>query len=171
MKKILSLLFAGLMSISGSLMAIPYPEVVDVDNSRTSMDYAPQIRELLNKIEHHKWEAENGLGYHFLQVEAPYESDANSTRIFVNVKTYLHGDLIGENVMYFIQSKYKGYIDIVDIRTSERLRVRYLPEEKAFGLFRGSRGDDKYLMVKDFNTENPNPQMAPMSERYKGFVF
>lgn len=171
MKKILSLVFAGLISISGSLMAVPYPEVIDVDNDRTSMDYAPQIRDLLNKIEHHKWEADNGLGYHFLQVDAPYKTENTALGIFVNVKTYLYGDLIGENIMYLIQSKYKGYIDIVDFRSSERLSVRYLPEGNAFGLFRGSKGDDKYVKVKDFNTVNPNPPIEPVSERHKGFIF
>ncbi len=45
-------------------------ERIDLPPNRTSMEYAPQAREFINKVANYKWEAENGEGFHFVESEA-----------------------------------------------------------------------------------------------------
>lgn len=163
MKKLVGIVFIGLIAISSSLMASNRPEMIKLDNSRTSMEYGPQIRHLLNKIENYKWETDIGIGYHFVQTEAPYEAPNINEKIFVNVKTFFYGKLAGETLMYLVQSRYKGYIDVVDFSSSDRFAIKYSEKDNTIGLLRYGRPDDIYNNVEVWS-ENPNPVEVPGSE-------
>ena len=108
MKKTLIIALAGLISISTASIASNKPEVIELEHSRTSMEYGPQIRNLVNKIENFKWQGDIGLGYHFVQTDPPYDGESTKDRIFLTANTFHYGDYVGETLMYLVQSKYKG---------------------------------------------------------------
>lgn len=171
MKNLLTIVFLSMMAISSSLIASEKIEILNLNNKRTSMEYGPQIRYLLNNIEHHKWETKIGLGYHIVQTEAPFVGESTADNIYVKVDTYFYGKLMGETLMYMVESKYKGYIDIVDFNTSDRITVRYSKENKNIELLRSYKRMDIYENVKEWS-KNPNPIVREKVEgRSRGFVF
>lgn len=170
MKNILKLVAFTMVLFSTSAMAIKDPVTVKLPSSRTSMDYAVPIRNLVNAIENYKWETKIGLGYHFVQMEAPFEGEATKDKIYVLTKTFFYGKLIGETEMYLVQSKYDGYIDIVDWRTSERLSVKYSKADNHIELFRAGKADDIYRNVNEWSV-NPNPPAPISTAEEDGWVF
>lgn len=131
------------------------------------MEYGPQIRNLVNKIENFKWQGDIGLGYHFVQTDPPYDGESTKDRIFLTANTFHYGDYVGETLMYLVQSKYNGYIDVVDFKTSDRFTVRYNEADNTIGFFKYGRPDTVYKSVEEW-PKNPNP----VEERGdRGFIF
>jgi len=144
-------------------------ERAQVKDNRTSMDYAPQVRDFINKVTNYKWEAENGEGFYFIEADKPYEDEFANQNMFLNVKTYFYGKPTGESLRYVIQSKFVGFLEVVDWENSTILNLRLLPDGSLESYM--SNGElMKFRKVQEWS-ENPDPVEDLGSAEERGLVF
>ena len=144
-------------------------ERIDLDPNRTSMEYAPQARDFINKVTNYKWEAENGEGFYFIEADKPYESEFANQNMFLNVKTYFYGTPTGESLRYVIQSEFVGFLEVVDWENSTILNLRLLPDGSLESYM--SNGEImKFRKVKEWS-EDPDPVEDLGSAEERGLVF
>lgn len=150
MKKIAFALFLVLASLNSYAF-----EKIDLPNGRTSMEYGPQVRSFINNVESYKWEAKNGEAFHFVQAARPYEDEFVNQNIYLTVKSYFYGSQTGNRLMYVVQSKYVGFLDLIDHETSQIIPIRYLPDGR-IETFDWSNEVTDFTKVEKWS-ENPNP--------------
>lgn len=124
MKNILKVILLSLTLISTASQAI---EKIDLPSGRTSMEYSAQVRSFINSVENYKWEASNGEGFHFVQAEKPYEDEFVNQNMYLNTDSFFFGSKTSNRLMYVVQSKYMGFLDLIDHETSQVISIRYLP--------------------------------------------
>ncbi len=130
-------------------------ERVTVRDNRTSMEYAPQARDFINKVTNYKWEAENGEGFHFMEADKPYEDDFANQNMFLNVKTFIYGMKSGEGLSYVVQSRFVGFVDLINWESRTMLTLRLLPD----GTLESYMSSGKLMKFKTVEewSENPDP--------------
>jgi hypothetical protein len=164
MKKITFALFLVLASFHSFAF-----EKIDLPNNRTSMEYGPQVRSFINNIEHYKWEAENGEAFHFVQATRPYEDEFVNQNIYLTVKSYFYGSQTSERLMYVVQSKYVGFLDLIDHETSQIIPIRYLSDER-IETFDWSDEVTNFTKVEKWS-ENPKPVKEIETAEEKGLIW
>ncbi len=144
-------------------------ERVQVKDNRTSMEYAPQVRDFINKVTNYKWEAENGEGFHFMEADKPYEDEFANQNMFLNVKTFIYGTKTGEGLSYVVQSKFVGFVDLINWESRTMLTLRLLPDGSLESYM--SNGElMKFRKVQEWS-ENPNPVEDLESSEERGSFF
>jgi hypothetical protein len=144
-------------------------ERVEVKDNRTTMEYAPQSRDFINKVTNYKWEAENGEGFHFMEADKPYEDEFANQNMFLNVKTFIYGMKTGEGLSYVVQSKFVGFIDLINWESRTMLTLRLLPDGSLESYM--SNGElMKFRKVQEWS-ENPDPVEDLESAEEMGVVF
>ncbi len=142
---------------------------VEVRDNRTSMEYAPQARDFINKVTNYKWEAENGEGFHFMEADKPYEDDFANQNMFLNVKTFIYGMKTGEGLSYVVQSKFVGFVDLINWESRTMLTLRLLPDG-TLESYTSSGELMKFKTVEEWS-ENPDPVEDLESAEEMGTVF
>lgn len=128
-------------------------ERIDLDPNRTSMEYAPQARDFINKVTNYKWEAENGEGFHFMETDKPYEDVYANQNMFLKVKTFIYGTPTGESLSYVVQSRTVGFLDVINWENRTILTLRLLPD----GTLESYNSDlMKFRKVQEWSV-NPDP--------------
>ncbi len=142
---------------------------VEVRDNRTSMEYAPQARDFINKVTNYKWEAENGEGFHFMEADKPYEDDFANQNMFLNVKTFIYGMKTGEGLSYVVQSKFVGFVDLINWESRTMLTLRLLPDG-TLESYTSSGELMKFKTVEEWS-ENPDPVEDLESAEERGSFF
>lgn len=142
-------------------------ERIDLDPNRTSMEYAPQARDFINKVTNYKWEAENGEGFHFMETDKPYEDVYANQNMFLKVKTFIYGNNTGESLSYVVQSRTVGFLDVINWENRTILTLRLLPD----GTLESYNSDlMKFRKVQEWS-EDPEPVEDFPSPEERGVVF
>lgn len=144
-------------------------EKIDLPNNRTSMEYGPQVRSFINNVEHYKWEAKNGEAFHFVQAARPYEDEFVNQNIYLTVKSYFYGEQTSDRLMYVVQSKYVGFLDLIDHETNQVIPIRYLSDGKV-ETFDWSDEVTDFTKVEKWS-ENPKPIEDLGSAEDRGMLF
>lgn len=144
-------------------------ERVEVRDNRTSMEYAPQARDFINKVTNYKWEAENGEGFHFVEADKPYEDEFANQNMFLNVNTFIYGKTTGEALMYVVQSKFVGFLELVNWENRITLNLRLLPDG-TLESYTSSGELVKFKTVEEWS-ENPDPVEDLEDAEESGLVF
>lgn len=164
MKKIALALFVVLTSFQSYAF-----EMIDLPNGRTSMEYGPQVRDFVNKVENYKWEAENGEAFHFVQAAKPYEDEFVNQNVYLTVNSFLYGDKTAERLMYVVQSEYVGYLDLIDHETSQVIPIRYLSGGE-IETIQSSSETMVFSKVKEWSTD-PDPVESYGTAEDRGAFF
>lgn len=144
-------------------------ERVEVKDNRTSMEYAPQVRDFINKVTNYKWEAENGEGFHFMESDKPYEDDFANQNMFLNVKTFIYGTKTGEGLSYVVQSKFVGFVDLINWESRTMLTLRLSPD----GSLESYMSNGKLMKFRKVQEwmEDPDPVEDLGSAEERGIFF
>jgi hypothetical protein len=165
MKNILKAVLLSLTLISTASQAY---EEIDLDYSRTSMEYSAQVRSFINNVENYKWESANGQGFHFVQAEKPYSSEYTDQSMFLTVENFFYEEEIGKSLMIVIQSTYVGFIDIRDMETDQTITARYLPN----GTIQTINGGETMIFSKvSKRAVNPKPLPKDETSSGEGMIF
>lgn len=165
MKNILKAVLLSLTLISTASQAI---EKIDLPSGRTSMEYSAQVRSFINSVENYKWEASNGEGFHFVQAEKPYDDEFVNQNMYLNTDSFFFGSKTSNRLMYVVQSKYMGFLDLIDHETSQVIPIRYLPN----GTIQTIQSSGEIMTFSKVSNwaENPNP-VKIKSGRERGMFF
>lgn len=144
-------------------------ERIDLQDNRTSMEYAPQVRDFINKVTNYKWEAENGEGFHFVEAEKPYEDEYANQNMFLKVNTFIYGTATGEDLRYVVQSKTVGFLDVISWEHRTVLTLRLLPDG-TLESYTSSGELMKFKTVEEWS-ENPDPVEDLESAEERGSFF
>lgn len=171
MKKILKgfVIAISLALVSISAQAETFVLKQGLDQHRTSMDYAIQVREFINNVEHHKWEASNGESFYFIQTEKPFDHPTVNENMFLTVETYFYGQKTGSELFYLVEGKFEGFLDMVDFRNSTRVNIRFT-EDGNIQVLNSSRKLNTYKIVKKWS-ENPKPLPETKTAEEQGLIF
>ena len=169
MKNKLKLFFVVLACLNINSVYSLELERVDVRDNRTSMEYAPQARDFINKVTNYKWEAENGEGFHFVEADKPYEDEFANQNMFLNVNTFIYGKATGEGLSYVVQSKFVGFLDLINWESRTMLTLRLLPDG-TLESYTSSGELMKFKTVEEWSVDPDPVEDAPSAEDM-GLVF
>lgn len=162
MRKLISVIAAGLMIASVSAMAELKFELKDLPKDRTGMEYAASINALDSKISGFKWQAPNNLGYVFT-LKVNNQRTQSNDYLFANISKFMYSQVLRDSEYYVRQSERVGYVEFVGVENpSSQFHVKLIDDNTLEVFERANeKNESKRMIFKKVKQFKEKPSDMP----------